>query len=690
MLLSVSVVSVVVVGAVGYVAGTTSLRDAAFDRMTELRESRAREITAKFDAIRNSAAVITHSRTTIDAADEFGSAFDELAERTSTPAQDAGLDTYYSDVFAPALEENTGKPVDPALFIPRDPAARYLQSLYTVPANGDFDQAITVDTAGDDSAWSATNARYQGFFEDLTVRFGFDDSIILDPAGNVVYSAYKGVDLGTNVRTGPYSATNLATGFEQTMRASSVDDTLVTDFERYAPSYDKPTSWVMTPIGQDGVISGVLALQLPIESINKVMTADNGWADDGLGETGETYLAGPDRLMRSVSRLLTTDPEEFLDTVVEAGTSPTVAEREVERGGSILLQPVDTLAVNKALAGETGVQVADDYTGDDALVAYTPLDIPGIDWVLVAKIDSDEALAPVDRFARNLALSTAAIVLLVCVLSLLLARVFTRPLKQLAGAVREVSAGNLGIGVPVTSDDELGDLAAAFNDMSRSLATKQQLLQAQQEENEKLLHSLMPEPVAKRYREGEENISAEHQNVSVIFAEVAGFSDYEATISTDQSAAAFNALIHSFEEAAERHGVEQVRSLRNGFLASCGLVVPRVDHAERVVRFAIELGEIVTRFNLQNGTRLTLRSGIDSGPVSSGLVGQRSMVYDLWGDALDLAHRVHQVAGTPGVFVSQRVRDALSGAYNFTAAGTVTSTAGTEQVWSLDGGRIDV
>ncbi|WP_169914840.1 adenylate/guanylate cyclase domain-containing protein [Rhodococcoides yunnanense] len=685
-----SVVSVIVVGAVGYVAGTSSLRSAAFDRLTELRESRAREITARFNSISNSAAVITHSATTIDATNQFSAAFGELAEQTSTPAQTAGLDAYYADVFAPALEENTGKPVDPSLFVPRGPAERYLQSMYTVPANGDFEAAISVDTAGDSSAWSAVNAKFQPFFEDLTTRFGFEDSLILDPAGTVVYSAYKGADLGTNVRTGPYRASNLASGFEQAMQASSIDDTLVTDFQRYAPSYDKPTSWVMTPIGTDGVIAGVLALQLPIEAINSVMTADNGWVEDGLGETGETYLAGPDRLMRSVSRMLTTDPDAFIDTVVSSGTSPSVAALEVARGGSILLQPVDTVAVNAALAGETGVEVADDYTGEDTLVAYTPLDIPGIDWVLVAKIDSDEALAPVDRFARNLALSTAAIVLLVSLLSLLLARVFTRPLKQLAGAVREISAGNLGVDIPVTTDDELGELGRAFNDMSHSLATKQQLLQEQQKENEELLHNLMPAPVAKRYRDGESNISAEHKDVSVIFAELVGFGDYAAGISSEKSSAAFNALIHSFEEAAERHGVERVRNLRNGFLASCGLVVPRVDHVERVVRFATELGEIVGRFNAQNGARLTLRAGVDSGPLSSGLVGQKSMVYDLWGDAIDLAHRVHAVDRTPGVFVSQRVRDTLANTYTFTAVGTVETATGTEQVWALATGVIDV
>ncbi len=79
----------------------------------------------------------------------------------------------------------------------------YLQNAYTVPAKGDFDAALAVQTAGDPSAWSATNARYQGFFADLTTRFGFEDSLLMDTNGNVVYTAYKGVDLGTNLLTRP-------------------------------------------------------------------------------------------------------------------------------------------------------------------------------------------------------------------------------------------------------------------------------------------------------------------------------------------------------------------------------------------------------------------------------------------------------------------------------------------------------
>jgi class 3 adenylate cyclase len=470
------------------------------------------------------------------------------------------------------------------------------------------------------------------------------------------------------------------------LQATSVDNTLITDFERYPPSYDAPTSWVLAPIGTGNGILGVLALQISIEAIDKVMTGDNGWEDDGLGETGETYLAGSDKVMRSVARKLVTDPAGYKEEVIDAGTTPEIAEREVVVGGSILLQPVDTPAVTAALGGESGIAIDQDYSGPTSLVAYGPLEIPGLDWVMVAKVDEDEALEPVHDFARNIALSTAAIVLVICLLSLVLARVFTRPLKVLSGAVREVSSGNLGATVPVRSKDEFGDLGAAFNDMSASLQTKQQLLEEQQRENEELLRTLMPEPVARRFRDGEENITSDYRNVSVIFAEVVGFEDFAAKLSSTESLRLLNSLIEEFEAAAEERGIERVRGLRNGFLATCGLVVPRVDHAGRTAAFALELGEIVQRFNGVHNARLALRAGIDSGPVSSGLIGQKSMMYDLWGEALDLAHRVRAATTEPGIFVSERVHANLSEMYTFTQVGTVEGAQGTESVWAMTQG----
>lgn len=684
LLLTVTVISVLIAGAIGYVSGTNSLRGTEYQRLTQLRESRAREVTAYFKSITNGASIVTHGATATGASRDFNAAFTELQAVAPSAGAAAAVSNYYATVFGPELAKATGKDVDATLFEPISNAATYLQNLYTVPAHGDFDAALKVNGAGDPSAWTAANTRYQPFFADLTSRFGFEDALIVNTTGDVVYTAYKGTDLGTNLLTGPYKTTKLADTYRQAIQAVSVDETFVSDFERYAPSYGKPTPWVLTPIGSGGVITGVLALQLSLAQINDVMTGNEGWESDGLGRSGETYLAGPDKLMRSVSRELLTDPTNYVKEVVANGTPDDVAKREVEVKGSVLLQPVDTLAVDRALVGESGVTTASDYIGPEALVAYMPLDIPGLEWGLVAKVDESEALAPVNDFARNLALSIAAIVLAVCLVGLLFSRIFTRPLIRLSEAVRRVSGGERGVAVPVTTKDEIGDLGMAFNEMTNALEVKQELIDEQRRENDQLLASLMPESVARRYRDGEETISSDYRDVSVIYAEVAGFDDFARSASSDESVGLLNSIIEAIDEAAERHGIERVRHLHNGFLATCGLVVPRVDHSSRTVAFAGELTEIIERANVQHDAQLAIRAGIDSGAVSSGLIGQRAKVYDLWGEAVDLAHRVHAATNGPGVFVSSRVHDALDGIYAFADAGTVPGDRGSEAIWTLE------
>ena len=195
----------------------------------------------------------------------------------------------------------------------------------------------------------------------------------------------------------------------------------------------------------------------------------------------------------------------------------------------------------------------------------------------------------------------------------------------------------------------------------------------------------MPEPVARRFRDGEENISTEHRDVSVIYAQLLGFDDFSRSLSAEESVSMLNSLVEAFDAAAERHGVERVRSMQdNGQLATCGLVVPRVDHASRTISYGKDLIEILERFNDQHDGELSMRVGIDSGPVTSGLVGERSTVYALWGEAVDLAHRVREATRSPGIFVSDRVHEAVMGIYPFTESGTITGSNGNETVWRLD------
>ena len=681
MLLITSVLSAAVVGYIGYSSGRHSLQASVFDRMTEIRQSQTRQLQSMFSDLTDSLIVYSRGWTGSEAIDAFIGGFNQLGNAQIDPAQQQSIVNYYNDVFAKAEDAQTGHTVNVDALLPTSNAQRYLQAYYTAPV-ADPNAAIKVDDAHDGSAWSAANARFNDFFREIVTRFGFEDALLIDPQGNIVYSAYKSVDLGSNILTGPYRGGLLTDAYTKAMRSNDVDYVGVTDFGDYQPA-DEPTAWMVSPVGSESRIDGVLALQFPISKINKLMTMDKRWEESGMGKTGETFIVGPDDLMRSDSRLFLEDPQRFVGDVVKAGTPPDVAQDAIRQKTTTLVQPVATEATRLAQQGQRGTLITRDYLGHQTLQAYGPVDIPGLHWTVIATIDTSEAFAPVAAFTRKLVLSTAVIIFVVCLAAMLLARLFVRPIRRLEAGAQRISSGDYDVNLPVLSRDEFGELTATFNDMSRNLAIKDELLTEQRRENDRLLLSLMPEPVVQRYREGEQTIAQDHQNVTVIFADIVGLDELSAELDSEHVLEIVNKLVRQFDAAAENLGVEQVRTLHNGYLASCGLSVPRLDNVRRTVDFAIEMQRIIGRFNTEMGRDLKLRAGIDTGAVSSGLVGRTSLAYDLWGQAVNLAYQVQSGAPQPGIYATTQVYEVMRDSRQFASAGTITVDGTEQQVWRL-------
>jgi class 3 adenylate cyclase len=679
-----TIVAATVVGIIGFQAGRNSLRDSVFSRLTEVRESQSRTLQGQLTDLKNSMIIYTRGATTENALTEFTAGFAQLQSQSISPAQSQAITDYYNNGFIKDVQQYSGMKLDAAQLLPTSNAQRYLQANYTAQRKSD-DVALTINDAHDGSAWSAANARYQDFFREIVNRFEFEDALLLDAGGNVVYSAYKDVDLGTNILAGPYSGSKLRGAFEKALSSNALDYVGFTDFEIYQPAENVPTAWMVTPIVADGHAEGVLALQFPATKINRLMTFDKQWATAGLGATGETYLAGPDGLMRSDSRLFLEDPQAYKRDVVQAGTPSDVADRAIRLGGTTLVQPVSSEATQAAQRGQSGTLITTDYLGHETLEAYAPMVVPDSDihWSIVAKLNTSEAFARESTFTKTMVLSTVGIIFLVCVAAVFLAQLFVRPIRRLETGARKISAGDYNVVIPVETRDEIGDLTKAFNEMSRSLTVKEELLNAQRKENDQLLALLMPEPVAERYRQGEEILAAEHQDVTVIFADVIGLDRLQAQLSSEQSLVIVDELERQFDAAADGLGIERIRSVRTGYLGSCGLNVPRLDDVRRTVDFALECQRIVERFNSETDTRLSLRAGVDTGTVSSGLSGRPSVVYDMWGAAVNIAYQVKSGSRQPGIDVTDRVYEALRETMNFTSAGTVTVDGQEQPIWRL-------
>lgn len=682
-LLITSIASVAVVGFVEFQYGAEELQRGATNKLIQAREAQRRSVTGLFTDLTNSLTVFSGGVTAAAALKAFTAGFDELATVAVTPDQQRAVEGYYRDNFTKALAERTDEQPDIAALLPTSNAQRYLQARYTAGWVGDPKKSGEADEG---SAWSAANIKFNNVFAEIVKLNEYLDALLLDTRGNVVYSVNKGVDLGTNVLTGPYRESGLRDAYRKALAANAVNFVWITDYQPYQPNLNTPTAWLVSPVAAEGTVEGVMALPLPSAKVNRIMTAGRAWEAAGLGRTTETYLAGPDHLMRSDSRLFLEDPERYRREAVAAGTSPSTVDRALRLGTTTLVQPVGGPGLEAAQRGQTGTLTTGyDYLGNRELTAYAPLTVPNSDlqWSLLATREYSDAYAGVTSFSKRVVLATTGVIFVICVLSMVLARLFLQPIRRLRAAAQRISAGDYSAAVPARSDDEIGDLTKAFNDMSRSLRMKEELLNQQRKQNDELLLSLMPESVVQRYRGGEQAIADEHHNVSVVYAELHGIDQLSSEVSANELVTIVDDLVRQFDAAAEAVGVERIRTMYNGYLAGCGLTTPRLDGVHRIVEFTCEMQRIVDRFDVKSGHRLSLWAGINTGEVVSGLVGRSSVTYDLWGSAVNLAYQLRRGTPESGIYVTAKVREMLGDSDEFTPAGVVVIGDVEEQAWRL-------
>ena len=269
-------------------------------------------------------------------------------------------------------------------------------------------------------------------------------------------------------------------------------------------------------------------------------------------------------------------------------------------------------------------------------------------------------LEPIKDFQRNVLLATSIIVLLVTLIASILSYYFIRPIRTLIEGFRQVGKGDTTVKVKVKSKDEFRELATSFNEMVDNLDRQKKLIQEKNEENEELLLSILPEPVAERVKKGEESIGDSFSNVTVLFADLGGFIELSESLPASETVSLLNDLVVAFDNAAEKYGVEKHKTIGSGYMAVCGLSVPRLDHAKRTIDFAKEMLRIVRRFNREKNTDLKLRIGVNSGSVVAGIVGRDKFIYDLWGDTVNVASRLQSHGEWNTIQVSQSVHNRIA------------------------------
>jgi class 3 adenylate cyclase/CheY-like chemotaxis protein len=213
-----------------------------------------------------------------------------------------------------------------------------------------------------------------------------------------------------------------------------------------------------------------------------------------------------------------------------------------------------------------------------------------------------------------------------------------------------------------------------------SLAQKQQRdrerfyvdkLRAAQQQSEALLLNVLPKAIADRLKAGESDIADYFPAVTVLFADLVGFTAYAARLSPATVVERLNEIFSAFDQLADRHGVEKIKTIGDAYLAVGGLPVPREDHADAIAELALDMQIEVDRFNDRTGESIVIRTGIHSGPVVAGIIGTKKFTYDLWGDTVNTASRMES-HGVPGAIqISEATRLLLAGKYAVTPRGAI-------------------
>jgi class 3 adenylate cyclase len=204
-------------------------------------------------------------------------------------------------------------------------------------------------------------------------------------------------------------------------------------------------------------------------------------------------------------------------------------------------------------------------------------------------------------------------------------------------------------------------------------------LQQANERIEGLLLNILPSSIAARLagetrqklRQEGAGIADEYSEATILFADIVGFTELAAKTTTAELMTILDAVFTEFDHLAEKHQVEKIKTIGDAYMAVCGLPEPNPDHARNVAAMALAMLDAVGRYREESSLAIRLRIGINTGPVIAGIIGRKKFIYDLWGDAVNVASRMESHGEPDTVQVSAGTQEALKDTYDFEPLGPI-------------------
>ncbi len=182
----------------------------------------------------------------------------------------------------------------------------------------------------------------------------------------------------------------------------------------------------------------------------------------------------------------------------------------------------------------------------------------------------------------------------------------------------------------------------------------------EKEKSEELLLNILPQPIAERLKKGESTIADTFVDVTIIFADIVNFTHFSSQISASAIVYYLNSLFCEFDQLTYKYGIEKIKTIGDAYMAVAGLPQERADHAEVIADLALDMFNVLDKINKEMGIDLKIRIGINSGSVIAGVIGKRKFIYDLWGDAVNVASRMEHYGEADKIQISESTHKLIS------------------------------
>ncbi len=475
-------ISIIVAGIISVTVAvsqsTDALSNSAEDKLVSQNKQVAEAISDYFGFIESQARTLSNSQTVKEASQEFTAAYSRYASQRGqvSSADMASLRGYYTEQFANRYSELNPKPIDnPASLLQglnNDALALQHDFIAASPYPlGEKDKLVDL---GNGTDYAKVHQKYHSELRDLLNEFDYYDIFIVDAAsGNLVYSVFKELDYATNLSAGPYAATGIGKAFKLALGAKEANQVFFTSIEPYLPSYSANAGFISSPIFVNGRLQAVLIFQMPMDHINDIMTHEQKWSDQGLGESGETYLVDTNSLLLTESRFFLEDANGYFAAIGKK--YPDVAKQAKLRGTSVGIQPVRSESARQVLRGQSGFKTVEDYRGVEVFSAYTPVQLGEHTLGVIAEIDVEESLRPAGKLRNGLIQSTIVLTILLiagaAAVALYLANMLVKPLNRMGTACKELTTGegDLTIQLKTVNIPEIDNISTSFNVFIRQI-----------------------------------------------------------------------------------------------------------------------------------------------------------------------------------------------------------------------------